>query len=109
MSARTLIFVLRALQNQLQIQILHKILIYFKKKNHQKRIIFHDFASLFGSAGVHLFCIHMLDAFLHRNHIRQMLDSFLHRDHISQMLDPFLHQNHIIQMLDSIVHQNHVK
>ena len=32
MSARTLIFVLRALQNQLQIQILHKILIYFKKK-----------------------------------------------------------------------------
>ena len=32
MYARTLIFVLRALQNQLQIQILHKILIYFKKK-----------------------------------------------------------------------------
>ena len=32
MSARTLIFVLRALQNQLQIQILHKILIYFKRK-----------------------------------------------------------------------------
>ena len=57
MYARTLIFVLRALQNQLQIQILHKILIYFKNKNYyQKRVLFRDFAALFrsGPGGVHL-------------------------------------------------------
>jgi len=56
MYARTLIFVLRALQNQLQIQILHKILIYFKKKNYQKRVLFRDFAALLrsGPGGVHL-------------------------------------------------------
>ena len=33
MYARTLIFVLRALQNRLQIRILREILIYFKKKS----------------------------------------------------------------------------
>ena len=47
-------FVFSALQIRLQNLILHKILIYFKKKIHQKRIIFRDFAALFPSGGVHV-------------------------------------------------------